>query len=302
MSGQADHWSEYWRQDGAGGEVFVGTDGKGNAEIGAFWASLFEDLETGSRVIDIACGAGSIFRHARETGACQLVAADLSIDALTLLRERTDGVEPVAASASALPFPPGCFDLVVSQFGVEYAGQAAFEEAFHLLRPGGRIVTLTHIRDGAIDRKNAALEAGVRKAEELDFIALALQLTRAAFSGVGAEEAVRRFQPAERAMAAFIMEHPGGLHEHLYAGFRQLFERRARYDESDILGWLNGMASEIELNRLRFHEMRRAALGDKAIEQVRCAAERCGVTLDISQLILAGHAIPVAWRIEGTRG
>lgn len=301
MNGEANNWSAYWRHDGAGGEVFVGPQGKVNAEIAAFWRSLFAGFDAGARIIDIACGAGSVFGHVSGPDNFELVAADLSIDALELLRTRTRGAEVVVASASALPFRESSFDLVVSQFGVEYAGPEAFEQAFRLLKPGGQIVTLSHVQNGFIDRKNAALQAGVRKAEEIEFIALATRLTRAIFSGVGVDEAVRQFQPAEREMAAFVAEHPGGLHSHLYAGFRQLIERKAHYDEKDILGWLDGMTSELDLNRLRLHEMRKAALDDAAIENARSAAKRCGVSLTIGQMTLAGQASPVAWRIEGLK-
>jgi hypothetical protein len=102
-------------------------------------------------------------------------------------------------------------------------------------------------------------------------------------------------------MATFVAEHPGGLHGHLYTGFRQLFERKERYDESDILGWLDGMTAELDLNRLRLREMRTAALDDTAIEQLRSAAIRCGVSLTISQMTLTDQALPVAWRIEGLK-
>jgi len=301
MNRQAQNWSAYWRQDGAGGEVFVGPDGQGNAEIAAFWRSLFAGLDVGSCVIDIACGAGSIFGQVPAPDNYELVATDLSIDALDLLRARTRGAGAVVASARALPFRQGSFDLVVSQFGVEYAGTEAFEQALRLLRPGGRIVTLSHIRDGYIDRRNATLQAGVRKAGDTGFIARAVRLTRAAFSGLGVEEAVRGFQPAESEMAAFVAEHPGGVHGHLYTGFRQLFERRARYDEKDILGWLDGMVAELDLNRLRLDEMRGAALGDTAIAELRAAAARCGVALHINRMTLTGHTLPVAWQIEGLK-
>lgn len=301
MSSQANNWSAYWQHDGAGGEVFVGPEGQINAEIAALWRSVFAGVGAGARVIDIACGAGSIFANLSEPDNYELVAADLSIDALELLRTRARGAYAVVASASALPFRQNSFDLVVSQFGVEYAGPEAFEQALRLLKPGGRVVTLSHIQHGFIDRKNAALQAGVRKAEEVGFIALAVRLTRAAFSGVGIEDAVRQFQPGEKEMAAFVAEHPGGLHGHLYSGFRQLFERRARYDEDDILGWLDGMASELDLNRLRLEEMRKAALDDTAIEKGRAAAARCGVSLTVRQMTLAGHALPVAWHIEGLK-
>lgn len=302
MNNQAKNWSAYWQQDGVGGEVFVGPEGTINADIAAFWRSLFSGIDPGALIIDIACGAGSVFAHMDGPGEYELVAADLSIDALKLLKTRSASAEIVVASANALPFRPSSFDLVVSQFGAEYAGIGAFEQAFNALKPGGRIVTLSHVQNGFIDSKNATLEAGVRKAQDIEFIPRSLRLTRAAFSGKGVEEAVREFQRAEKEMAAFVMEHPGGLHGHLYAGFRQLFERRARYIESDIVDWLNGMTSELKLNRLRFEEMRKAALDEPAIEEVRAMGARCGVSVRIKPMTLTGHAAPVAWQIDGQKG
>jgi SAM-dependent methyltransferase len=298
---QAKNWSAYWQKDGTGGEVFVGSGGEGNAEIAAFWRALFSEPGVGANIIDIACGAGSVFQHAQQPDQFELIGTDVSIDALRLLRQRSPGTGVVLASSSALPFKDSSFDLVVSQFGVEYAGTAAFGHALRLLKPGGRLCTLSHIRDGYIDRKNAVLQAGVRKAEELEFLAVARGLTQAAFSGVGVEEAVRRFQPAEREMAMFVAGNPGGFHGHLYSGFRQLFERRAHYDESDILGWLDGMVAEQSLNRLRLDEMRGAALDQAAIEEIQSLATQCGVSLSVSQMTLAGQSLPVAWQIVGRK-
>lgn len=295
-----ENWSTYWQQDGAGGEVFVGSDGEGNSEIADFWRSIFADV-TNARIIDIACGAGSVLGHVPASEMLDLVGADVSIDALRLLKSRNIGAGAVVASAIALPFPKHSFDLVVSQFGIEYAGVDAFARAFELLKPGGRFSALSHVRDGYIDSKNAALQAGVQKVVELDFIVLARQLTRAAYSGIGVDEAVRQFQPAEKGLALHVIENPGGFHGHLYGGFRQLFERRARYDESDITGWLDGMASELTVNQTRLNAMRKAALSESCISKVRSLATQLGVQMTVSEMTLAGQTLPVAWRIDGRK-
>lgn len=299
---QADNWSAYWQKDGFGGEVFVGPDGAGNAEIAAFWREQLAQVGAGARIVDLACGAGSIFNHIDKPERFQLIGADLSVDALSLLKSRTAGVDAVRASAAAPPFKNDSFDLVVSQFGLEYAGLGAFESAFMLLKPdGGRFVSLSHIRDGVIDRKNAALLAGVRKAAELDFINLAVRLTQAAFGRGRTEKAVRAFKVVESEMAAFVAKNPGGFHGHLYWGFRRLIERRSHYAQGDILGWLNGMASELDLARLRLDEMRKAALEAADVERARAVASQHEVALTISEMTLADHATPVAWLIDGRR-
>ncbi len=69
----------------------------------------------GGRVLDLGAGTGVAGQAALATGAGAVVAADLAVDMLLLLRGRGGG-RPVAADACALPFRDGCFDLVVAAF------------------------------------------------------------------------------------------------------------------------------------------------------------------------------------------
>jgi SAM-dependent methyltransferase len=71
----------------------------------------------GGRVLDLGAGTGVAGQAALAAGAGAVVAADLAVDMLLLLRGRAGGLcRPVAADACALPFRDGCFDLVLAAF------------------------------------------------------------------------------------------------------------------------------------------------------------------------------------------
>lgn len=298
---EARGWSDYWREDGATGEVFIGKDGSTNPHLDAFWSAHLQRLAAQSTVIDIASGAGSVFKHIPKDRNTELVASDLSTEALSLLAQRTPESICVAASADALPFADGVFDCVVSQFGIEYAGERAFAEAGRIVAAGGRLIALCHIEDGYIDSKNKQLLAGAMLTRDLDFIPLAASLTRAAFGDGNFEATAHAFQPAERALAAFVASHPDGFHAHLYRGFRQLFEHHRQYALQDITGWLDAMATDLGRNIMRLESMRAAALSPPAIERIRRDLDVAGISTTATPFELPGHGKPVAWQILGSR-
>jgi cyclopropane fatty-acyl-phospholipid synthase-like methyltransferase len=75
-------WTDYWRKDSADGEVFVNAEGERHPALAEFWQAHFSDLREGSRVLDLASGAGSIYAHLPEEHTFQLSATDISDVAL----------------------------------------------------------------------------------------------------------------------------------------------------------------------------------------------------------------------------
>ena len=183
MSNTESDWSEYWENDSPKGEVFVTSQGEKHPALAEYWARTFQGQARGTKIIDLASGAGSVFACLPEDHGHELFAADISDVALTLLRERFPSAHTVACSAAKVPLDDESFDLVVSQFGIEYAGVEAFAEAARLLAEGGRLVALCHISGGHIDAGYQAQLREARVVEESDFIDIAKRLTTAAFSG-----------------------------------------------------------------------------------------------------------------------
>lgn len=91
---------------------------------------LVERLPPGARVLDLGCGGGSFDTARRDV---HLVRLDIDPP-----QARRAGMF-VAADAARLPFPSGCFDLVISNHSLEHiAGlEACLSELGRVLRPGG---------------------------------------------------------------------------------------------------------------------------------------------------------------------
>ncbi len=109
-------------------------------------------VRPGQRVLDVASGtadvAALLARRIRPGG--QLVASDINASMLMRGRDRlidsglVEGISYVQANAESLPFPDRSFDCVTMAFGLRNvtARQAALEQLWRVLRPGGKALIL----------------------------------------------------------------------------------------------------------------------------------------------------------------
>ncbi len=105
-------------------------------------------LTPGLQVLDIGCGLGGSARYLATEHGCAVTGVDLTeeyVDAARSLADRVGVHERVdfrTASALALPFPDGAFDVVWTehaQMNIEDK-RAFYAEAARVLAPGGRLV------------------------------------------------------------------------------------------------------------------------------------------------------------------
>ena len=113
------------------------------------WAEILLDavvIEPGSRVLDIASGTGAVARAAARRAGDEghVVASDVSAPMLarSAAARAPSGSAPIQyreASADALPFEDGSFDVVLCQQGLQFfpAPAAAVQEMRRVLRRGG---------------------------------------------------------------------------------------------------------------------------------------------------------------------
>ncbi|PSL18305.1 bifunctional demethylmenaquinone methyltransferase/2-methoxy-6-polyprenyl-1,4-benzoquinol methylase UbiE [Shimia abyssi] len=105
----------------------------------------------GQRLLDVAGGTGDIsFRFLKRAGAGHATVLDLTEPMLIEGRQRAEAdamaesLDWVVGDAMALPFEDNTFDVYTISFGIRNVTrpQEALNEAFRVLRPGGRLMVL----------------------------------------------------------------------------------------------------------------------------------------------------------------
>ena len=105
----------------------------------------------GQTLLDVAGGTGDIsFRFLKRAGSGHATVLDLTEPMLVEGRQRAeadamaDSLDWVVGDAMALPFPDNSFDVYTISFGIRNVTrpQDAINEAFRVLRPGGRLMVL----------------------------------------------------------------------------------------------------------------------------------------------------------------
>lgn len=102
--------------------------------------ALFTRLEVGpsTSLLDVACGSGLAVRLAHATGA-SVAGIDAADELIAVARERTPEADLRVGSMYELPWADASFDTVMSINGIWGGCEAALDEAFRVLRPGGSI-------------------------------------------------------------------------------------------------------------------------------------------------------------------
>lgn len=95
-------------------------------------------VRAGTKVLDVATGAGYVAAKARERGAIA-TGLDFSDAQVTLARQTFPDVAFRQGDAQALPFDADTFDAVVMGFGMNHLPEpdVAAREAWRVLKPGG---------------------------------------------------------------------------------------------------------------------------------------------------------------------
>jgi SAM-dependent methyltransferase len=187
--GQLDHWSDYWA---AGRLTSLPNDFAANyeGEIAAFWSAQFREVPEGGRMLDVCTGNGAIpllaaadfAARGRQVQLVAIDAANIDPGAIAIkypeLASLVAGIEFAGNSPiETCELPDQHFDLVTSQYGIEYAdwGVAA-RQVTRMLKPGGRLAIVCHCASPDMLQNNLAL---ARDFERL--------------SGIGVLGALRRF-------------------------------------------------------------------------------------------------------------
>ncbi len=125
-----------------------------SAGVHRIWKDAMMDWlapRAGQKLLDVAGGTGDIaFRFLKRAGSGHATVLDLTEPMLVEGRKRAeaeqmaDSLDWVVGDAMALPFPDNNFDVYTISFGIRNVTrpQEALNEAYRVLRPGGRLMVL----------------------------------------------------------------------------------------------------------------------------------------------------------------
>jgi SAM-dependent methyltransferase len=311
-----ESWDKYWHGTGTTGAFSAG--GVSHPAVQVFWGDFFQSVAkrySPPRIVDIATGNGAVLQTALQVlgdESLAMTCVDISDAAIENAKQRFPTVTGIVSDATSIPLDDGSFDIVTSQFGVEYAGTDALTEAARLVAPGGALGFLMHIENGSVHKECQDSLAAIDALRETNFVALAIELFRNGFAAVkGADRtpydaAGSQFAPAvaaaEKIMNDFGTDVAGGTIARLYEDVAQIHSRMPNYDPEEVLGWLGGMDAELLAYAKRMSSMISTVTSRTGIELVCKQLKHAGLKIGMAnELLFADEELPLAWALIATR-
>jgi ubiquinone/menaquinone biosynthesis C-methylase UbiE len=315
-------WDAYWLNARSAAAHKEG--GPQDEVLEKFWLQLFKQVipafHTVPRMLDIACGNGAVARFAltalgsfERSIDLQITGLDESTAALEEMRKRCPNLEGIAGHASHLPFQDEAFDLVTSQFGLEYAGPDAIAEAARVAAPGGVIALVLHLHGGGIYRECAMnLEAieGFRNGNLLRCFAEVFSTAQGVQEGRNSNT---QFRCADKSFAQSVgtvetvfkrwgKHVADGMLFRLYSDIAYMYRHFTRYDPAEVFAWIERMAGELDSYAGRMSSMLRASLDTVQLDQATSCLAGRGVSIRLQDTLHMGRkSVPSAWVVIAER-
>lgn len=308
-------WSGYWAT-GAGHSCAESFALTGDGAIASFWREAFSRLPDRACVVDLGTGNGGLLQVAwelrRPDQEWTLVGIDLAqpgpgwlVPALHGQWVRLHGGTPM----EELPLADASADLLVSQFGVEYADRERVgQECLRVLAPGGGLAFVLHHAASAVTA--AARDESRAQGELLGADGL-LQATSALLphlAAVRAGQAPRR--DAEQARLTFnaAMRRARELAQSLAVpdllvdainGLQQMLATTSLHAAAEQQRQLAVYADDLAHARLRTDEQVACALDDAGLEAFLAPFREAGLALAPAPIHESVHL--VGWAVSGRR-
>ncbi len=313
-------WSEYW-DDG----VNTAPQALGNAgladQLGRFWADIFlpvfQNASKPIRLLDAACGTGIVAQTASRAAqsasfkTLEICLTDYAPGAVSAALRKPDltTAHGFVADAQKMPLKAGVFDLVVSQFGLEYAGIDGFTSAMDVVAPGGSLHCVSHIKGGEIARECAQNLSVLETAQNSGLLKHFIALFLAIHAGRPERQVAGLARKATKASAdvqkVVQTAKPGGARDHvvrLLNDMQSIMNNIRNFAPSDIEAWVAGQADSLEAYRIRMHSMVMAALDEEAVDRLKDEFGRRDF-IDVSFRPMAGKTDQsrIAWLLSARR-
>ncbi|SDJ68069.1 Methyltransferase domain-containing protein [Microbulbifer yueqingensis] len=306
-------WNSYW--SGASTSSRPKAPETSHPALLELWSAFFASTgKANPRLLDIASGDGIVPQVAFEalaTSSPDITCSDVSPVALAAIEKRMPSVQTCSCDAAQLPFGAGEFDLVTSQFGIEYAGRDAIPEAARVLRPGGRLQLVLHLRGGDIYQKcrdnllaaEEFMESGFMQQAQTVFDNL---LATGKSKGRDRENPVEIMTPGIEKTVGIINRFgrhvTDGTIDTIFMTVARICRSPSRFDLAEAQHWLKTMCEEMPGYATRMRSMCDAALRKEDVDALVSELEKHSLEVDSPRPIsLSGKGADSAWVIRATK-
>ncbi len=283
-----------------------------------FWQQVHASTPAGAKILDIATGNGAIPRlllRLRPDLDCAMTGIDIAkhappwwqaLPASSAGRLHFRG----GVDAEQLPFGDAGFDLVTSQYGIEYShAERALAEVLRVRQAAGRIAFMLHhaqsrpvalaavelehldrlqATDGLLMAMDAMIEPMARSATGAGREALARDAT--------ANAARQRFNAAQTALRAFVGDGDDVVAE-VQDAVNQVLGLAVQQGEGVARQASAQLRAQLDDSRFRLRELKRCALDADALSAWAAALQRSGLRSRMSTVVEQGHLL--GWTLVG---
>lgn len=310
-----NHWTSYWKT-GVTGSFGTKEPLWYKEVLEPFWRKDFIELPDKSWVLDIATGNGAVARLAQETSLQEkkvftIYAADIARLSPTKQHDQIHYLpeNPI----EKLNLPGHQFDLITSQFGIEYSNtEAALQALKPLLKPTGEILIIAHHHDSIICKssreelkqyKSILDQQSVFK-KLISFIKSMGELkNRYDIEGLKSnQKANSQRESFNRLIAKLTKLHPDGavLADFLYQ-INPLFKQKMLAPLAEKLEYIKSVQNSFQQGRQRLLDLLSATMDHKMLQKFISQADKKGFKCIHSSALTDASDQILAWQLNFSR-
>lgn len=291
----AHEWNDYWSQKPQTEALFTDKKGQAVTDFAAFWQARLDPYPESTRILDVACGAGALFKSVAPLKFTHLAGLDCSSDALALFSQQFPTATTILNNTNALPADEiGQHDLIVSQFGIEYLGPHGLNSIPKLLHEGAEFIALCHYKDGHIYTRYKNEQQAIELLFEIGAFTHAKQVVEnyRQKPADGVAEAKRYLATLANYRQRW---NAGSLH--FVQGIYQLLSDIASYEAQDLLNWVDGMEGQLRQTLARVSVICDVALSADDIAELIQRDSGQVEQWSARPFYMEGATLPVAWEL-----
>lgn len=306
-------WDNYWS-----GAASTGKPRAHETDHPAFrglWSEFFSSVaQPNLKLLDIASGDGIVPQVALDSMAAvdpRVTCCDSSQAALSTIENQLPNIQTRCCDAADLPFGTESFDLVTSQFGIEYATHSAIQEACRVLKPGGGLQFILHLHGGDIYQKCQANRNAAEEFIASQFVEQAISVVDILSRKQGSSESNKKIpleviKPGIEKTVKIVNRYgrhvTDGTIDTIFMTVSRIFRNPERFDLTEARNWLEAMHKEMPGYVARMRSMCEASMTTHDVELLAKKLQENLLEIEIVKTVfLEEHSNASAWLIRARK-